>query len=237
MTATPATNTNTILITGSSRGIGLALAKQYHAAGWNVIAAARNPANSKELQQLNVYKTVQLDVSDEASILRAAKELEGEAIDVLVNNAAIGAPNTLQATTKTEFVDAFEVNVVGPFLVSRAFVPHLKAAVAVKGFATIAQITSMLGSITLSTGDLLFPAYRTTKAALNMLNNVIAHELKSDNINAVVICPGSVATDLNGHTGILQPADSAARIVKNIARANAETTGHYFSHEGGEYPW
>ncbi|TMW58994.1 hypothetical protein Poli38472_007139 [Pythium oligandrum] len=230
-----ATKTNTILITGSSRGIGLALATHYQAAGWNVIAAARNPDKSEEA--LNVYKTVQIDVADETSILRAAKELEGEAIDVLINNAGIASGGNVQTATKEELLQVFEVNAVGPFLISRAFLPHLKAAVAAKGSATIAQISSGMGSITLSTGDMLFPAYRTSKTALNMLNNQIAHEYKSEKITAIVVCPGFVDTDMNHHTGTLKPSESAAKIAQNISNATLENTGKFFNDKIEEYPW
>ncbi|TMW58984.1 hypothetical protein Poli38472_007129 [Pythium oligandrum] len=232
-----AANTNTVLITGSSRGIGLALAAEYHNAGWNVIAAARNPSASSELQALNVYKMVQLDVADEASIERAAKTLEGEAIDLIINNAGILHFNTFETETKAHLAHTFEVNVIGPFLVSRTFLPHLKAAAANKGFAKLVQISSAVGSITLNKGDHPTPNYRTSKAALNMLNMVMAHEIKKDNVMTVVQCPGFVDTEINGHNGILKTSESAAAIAKNISKLTLDDTGKFFSHEGNELPW
>ncbi|TMW59000.1 hypothetical protein Poli38472_007145 [Pythium oligandrum] len=227
----------TVLITGSSRGIGLALASHYHVAGWNVIAAARNPVNADQLKALNVYKTVQLDVSDEASVLQAAKELEGEAIDLVINNAGMAYMDSFLTATKADIIHTFEVNSVGPFLVSRAFLPHLKAAVAANGTATLAQISSGLGSIEMNKGEWLLPGYRASKSALNMFNKIISHEVKNDKITAVVLCPGFVATDLNNHAGSLQTSESAAFVVKNIARLTLEDTGKFIGHEGNEYPW
>ncbi|TMW58983.1 hypothetical protein Poli38472_007128 [Pythium oligandrum] len=229
--------TNTVLITGSSRGIGLALAAEYQAAGWNVIAAARNPAKAEQLQSLNVYKTIQLDVADEASILRAAEELNGEAIDLLINNAGIAYPDFFLTETKERLMQTLEVNTVGPFIISRAFLPHLKAAVAVNGSAKIAQISSSMGSITQSTGELLHPSYRASKTALNMLNNVIAHSVKDEKIATVVLCPGFVDTDINGHTGYLKPSESASMVAKNIANLTLEDTGKFVNHEGTTIPW
>ncbi|TMW58916.1 hypothetical protein Poli38472_007061 [Pythium oligandrum] len=110
-------------------------------------------------------------------------------------------------------------------------------SVAANGSATIAQITSGLGSIKMNTGEYLNPGYRTSKAALNMLNMVVAHEVKAHKIATVVLCPGFVATDLNGHTGILQPSQSAAMLAKNIAGVKLEETGKFISHDGNEYPW
>ncbi|TMW58989.1 hypothetical protein Poli38472_007135 [Pythium oligandrum] len=230
---------NTVLITGSSRGIGLALATYYHAAGWNVIGAARNPVTADKLKALNVYKTVQLDVVDEASILRAAKDLEGEAIDLLINNAGI-CPQTddLFTDSKADLLRTLEVNAVGPFLISRTFLPHLKAAAAIKGYAKIAQISSTLGSITLNPGEYrVFPSYRISKAALNMANSVLMHQIKADNIIAVTLCPGYVATEINDGAGLLEPSVSASMVAKVIGGVTLKESGKYYNHEGTELPW
>ncbi|TMW57218.1 hypothetical protein Poli38472_003143 [Pythium oligandrum] len=210
---------NTVLITESSRGVGLALAAEYQAAGWNIIAAARNPAKAGQLQALNVYKTIQLDVADEASILCAAEELNGEAIDLLINNAGIAYPDFFLTETKECLMQTRE------------------AAVAVNGSAKIAQISSLMGSITQSTGELLHPSYRASKTALSMLNNVIAHSVKDEKIATVVLCPGFVDTDINGHTGYLKPSESASMIAKNIANLTLEGTGKFVNHEGSTIPW
>ncbi|TMW58985.1 hypothetical protein Poli38472_007131 [Pythium oligandrum] len=231
------TNTNTVIITGSNRGIGLALAAEYHAAGWNVIAAARNPSTATELHALNVYKTIQLDVADEASILRAAQDLSGEAIDLVINNAGILHNNTFLTETKAHLAHTYEVNVIGPFLVSRAFLPHLKAAVANKGSAKLIQISSTVGSIALNNGGWGTPNYRASKSALNQLNMLITHEIKNDNIATAVLCPGYVDTTLNGNTGVLKTSESAAAVVKVIAKVTLAETGKFFSHEGKELPW
>uniref|UniRef100_K3XCT6 Uncharacterized protein n=1 Tax=Globisporangium ultimum (strain ATCC 200006 / CBS 805.95 / DAOM BR144) TaxID=431595 RepID=K3XCT6_GLOUD len=156
----------TVLITGATRGIGLTLAEHYVRLGWKVIGAVRDPAAADKL-----------DSSDEASILNAAKALEGEAIDLLINNAGILlSSGTLAATTKDDLLKQFEVNSVGPFLVTRAFIPHLKAAVAKHGSAYVAQISSVMGSIGLNFGG--YYGYRESKAAVNMINSSLAIDLK-----------------------------------------------------------
>uniref|UniRef100_K3XCQ0 NAD(P)-binding domain-containing protein n=1 Tax=Globisporangium ultimum (strain ATCC 200006 / CBS 805.95 / DAOM BR144) TaxID=431595 RepID=K3XCQ0_GLOUD len=108
----------TVLITGSSRTIGLKFAEKYVKLGWNVIGAARTPATAG--------KIVQLDTSDETSILSAVKELGDKAIDLLINNAGIYIDSgTLASTTKDDLLKQFEVNTIGPFLVTRAFTLQL----------------------------------------------------------------------------------------------------------------
>ena len=86
-----------ILVTGSNRGIGLELVKQYADAGWRVYACCRKPELASELNQLsdnNAQISVHaLDVSDTSQINVLEKELKGKAIDILLNNAGIYGPN------------------------------------------------------------------------------------------------------------------------------------------------
>ncbi|TMW59002.1 hypothetical protein Poli38472_007147 [Pythium oligandrum] len=216
----------TVLITGSSRGIGLALAAHYTAAGWGVIGAVQNPAEADKLRSLHPAKIVQLDTSDDDSIRRAAKTLDDQAIDLVINNAGIAMFDDINTVTSESMIRQFTVNAVGPFLVSRAFTPHLKAAVAKQGEAKLVHITSSLGSITRHNGTgAACPGYRTSKAALNMIHMDLTHALKTENITCAAICPGNVATDLNNYTGSLTPTESVAAVVKVIDRLKFEDTG------------
>ncbi|TMW65470.1 hypothetical protein Poli38472_008112 [Pythium oligandrum] len=234
MASTP---TKTVLITGASRGIGLALATQYQTAGWNVIGAVRNPAAADKLQALKPFKIVQLDTTDEASAQRAAKELEGVAIDILINNAGICVDEDFEAVTKESLLRQYEVNAVGPFLVTRALLSCLKSAVSATGSAKVVHITSSLGSITLYDGSIYYPGYRASKSGLNMLNAGISYKLKDEKITSVVLCPGYVATDLNNYSGVLKPEESAAAVFKVIDSLTFEDTGKYFNHEGASVAW
>ena len=97
--AYPETDSPTMLITGSNRGIGFAFAKQYAEKGWHVIATARTPEKTGDLKQLAKAhpKLVieQLDVTDLSSIAALAKKYRGKPIDVLINNAGIlGNPSS-----------------------------------------------------------------------------------------------------------------------------------------------
>lgn len=112
----PTMATKTVLITGSNRGIGFAFAQHYVKQGWNVIATARNVDSAEDLKNLKPWKLITLGTGDERSILRTAKALEGEVVDLLINNGGISIGGGLDVTTKEDMMRQFEVNTVGPFL-------------------------------------------------------------------------------------------------------------------------
>lgn len=175
-----------MLITGSNRGIGLAFARHYVKQGWNVVASARNVDAAEELQRLQPWKTITLDTGDEQSISSAAKALKGVALDVLINNSGISIGGGLDVTTKEDMMRQFEVNTVGPFLMTRAFLPNLRLAVAAHGEAFVAQITSRMGSI-VDNGSGGSYGYRASKTALNMVTQSLALDLKSEKIGCLLL--------------------------------------------------
>lgn len=178
---------------------------------------------------------MQLDATDEASVARAAADLIDEPIDLLINNAGIFGGSGFVDTTKADLLQQFEVNAVGPFLVTRAFVPHLKAAAAVRGKAFVAQISSRMGSIELNSGGSY--AYRTSKAAVNMMNASLAADLKSDNIGAFVLHPGYVMTDLTGHKGDVTTDTSVQGLVQVIESFSLADSGKFYDFTGKHLPW
>ncbi|KAG2789386.1 hypothetical protein PC129_g24256 [Phytophthora cactorum] len=103
-----ASTKKTVLIIGSTRGIGLAFVEHYTKAGWNVIGTARANSNTEKLKALGPFKVVAMDTSDEASILKAARQLDGQPIDLLINNAGIGIPCELETGTKDALMSQFE---------------------------------------------------------------------------------------------------------------------------------
>uniref|UniRef100_K3WS12 C-factor n=1 Tax=Globisporangium ultimum (strain ATCC 200006 / CBS 805.95 / DAOM BR144) TaxID=431595 RepID=K3WS12_GLOUD len=206
----------TVLITGATRGIGLTLAEHYVRLGWKVIGAVRDPAAADKL-----------DSTDEASILSAAKALEGDAIDLLINNAGIFSSDGLGSATKSELMKQFELNSVGPFLVTRAFIPHLKAAAAQRGSAFVVQISSYMGSIQQNVDGGCY-GYRASKAAVNMINSSLAIDLESNNIGAFVLHPGYVITDLTGHKGNVTTDTSVTGLVSVIDKFTLADSGKFY---------
>ncbi|EGZ06755.1 hypothetical protein PHYSODRAFT_319528 [Phytophthora sojae] len=236
----------TALITDSTRSIGLALAEYYTKNGWNVIGTARANSNTDEVAALSPFKIVMLDTSDEASILEAARQLEGVPIDLLINNAGIWVPDDFQAATKDAFMRQFEVNAVSPFLVTRALLLNLELAAKTNESAYVTQISSLVGSIgsnTTETKDFFSKAYGYTasKAALNMVTRSLAVGLRASNIGFVTLHPGYVATDMNGHQGYMEPSESAEAMAKIVANLSLEDTGKFFNADDQypvyELPW
>ncbi|ETM44805.1 hypothetical protein F441_10288 [Phytophthora nicotianae CJ01A1] len=237
----------TVLITGSTRGIGLALATHYTNAGWTVIGTARANSNTDNLAALSPFKIIVMDTTDEASVIKAARQLSGVAIDLLINNAGTGWLTQIVEPTKDMFMKLFEVNAVGAFLVSRELQSNLQLAATIHGSASIAQISSISGSLTHNSDGKFAGAfkgqcsYSTSKAALNMMTRSLAMNLRASNVIAVAVHPGYVGTDLTGNTAPLKPADAAASIANVVADLSIEDTGKFLNADPTlsitELPW
>eukprot|EP00644_Phytophthora_capsici_P005036 jgi/Phyca11/538166/estExt2_Genewise1Plus.C_PHYCAscaffold_10560 len=239
--------TKTVLITGSTRGIGLAFAEHYVKAGWNVIATARTNSNTEKLEALNPFKIVTLDTGDEATIIEAARQLEGVPIDLLINNAGVAVPADFTASTKDGLARQFEVNAIGPFLTTRALLPNLQLAAKNHGTASVVQLSSIVGSIGSLTAEsaTMFKnslyGYGASKSALNMITRSLAFELKESNIVVVAVHPGYVDTDMTGGHGPVKPVDSVTSITGFADKLKLENTGKFFNLDPqidfAELPW
>lgn len=227
------------LITGANRGLGLEFARQYLADGWQVYAACRNPASAFELRRLaedsgGRLRMLVMDVTDPASIQAAAKKLEDQAIDLLLNNAAIMGPRnqTIGNINYKAWAEVFAINTMGPVRVSEAFVEH----VARSGLKLIVTLTSGMGSIADNTsgGSIV---YRSTKAAVNMVVRSLAIDLAPRGIVCAVVNPGWVRTDMGGPNARLEPSESIGALRRVIATLGPEQSGKFFNHTGREYPW
>lgn len=225
---------STVLITGANRGIGLELARQYAAAGWDVIGCCRSPQEAGELKGLKGKVEVKaLDVGDAASIQKLAAQLKGRAIDVLLNNAGIlGRRIGFGHAESDEFLELQRVNALAPLLMAEAFIDHVAGSTQKK----ITAITSGLASIT-NVNDAASYAYRASKASLNMVMRKLAHDLKGRGVLAAAISPGWVQTDMGGSDAALKVEDSAAGIIKVIAGLDADKTGGFFGYSGDTIPW
>ncbi len=223
----------TVLITGANRGLGLEFARQYSAAGWEVIGTARKPATATDLKDLGV-RVMQLDVADAQSVAALAKALEGEPVDLLINNA--GMANRDGMDFETMDLDAVErvlaVNTIGPMRVTRALLPNLRAG----NGKQIVHITSGLGSIEENT-DGGYYGYRESKAALNMFNRSLAWKFKDEGFTCVVMSPGWVRTDMGGPEANLSPEESITGMRKVIAALTPGDTGTFQSWDGTIRAW
>lgn len=179
----------TVLITGSSSGIGKATALYFARQGWNVAATMRTPANETELGKLPNVKLFRLDVLDMASIRQAlsdARTVFG-GIDVLVNNAGYGAVGVFEAASPEQVQRQFDTNVFGVMNVIREILPYFRE----KRDGTIINVTSMGGLITFP----IYSIYHGTKWAVEGFAEALSFELRPFNIRVKNIEPGAIKTD------------------------------------------
>jgi NAD(P)-dependent dehydrogenase (short-subunit alcohol dehydrogenase family) len=181
--------TKTVLITGTSSGLGRAAAKLFQREGWNVVATMRNPAAESELNTLERALVTRLDVEDARSIASAIQAgiAEFGGIDVLVNNAGFGAFGPLEATPIETIRRQFEVNVFGVLQAIQAILPHFRSRKA----GTIVNVTSTSGRMTLPFGSL----YHGSKYAIEGITDALQFELVPLGINVKLVEPGAIKTE------------------------------------------
>ncbi len=180
--------TRTVLITGTSSGLGRAAAKLFQGKGWNVVATMRRPDAETELNALDRVLVTHLDVEDPPSIASAidAGIAAFGGIDVLVNNAGFGAFGPLEATPTDIIRRQFEVNVFGVLQAIRAILPHYRSR---KG-GTIVNVTSTSGRMTLPFGSL----YHGSKYAVEGITDALQFELVPLGIDVRLVEPGAINT-------------------------------------------
>jgi NAD(P)-dependent dehydrogenase (short-subunit alcohol dehydrogenase family) len=186
--------TKTILITGSSSGIGKATARFFHDQGWNVVATMRDPAAETELTTLDHVLVTRLDVQDPDSIAAAVAlglDRFGR-IDVLLNNAGYGAYGLLEATPAAKIRRQFDVNVIGLLETTKAVLPHFRA----NGGGTVVNVSSVGGKITFPLGTL----YHGSKFAVEGLSEALHYELAAVGVRVKIVEPGFVRTDFGGRS-------------------------------------
>ena len=238
---------NTVLVTGANRGIGFEFVRQFAEQGWHVIAGARDPEGADNLRELadghDAIDIEKLDVASVKSIDALAARLDGQTIDVLINNAGLFGEFETQAFGVIDFdqFDAFmRTNALGPLKMCEAFVPHVKASHAGK----MISITSQAGSFGLDSGGL--PGmyfYKSSKAAQNMIMRNVANDAKAHGIVVCILSPGMVNTagdDIppeRRFPGLIEPPESIAGMIGVIDRLTMEDTGSFIRYTGEHQPW
>ena len=174
------------LVTGASRGIGLATAEALAAKGAQVVRLAR----SLKPNYTEQYTDITCDVTSEPDLARAASQLagEGRTPDILVNNAGIFLPAPLLETTPEAFRQQITVNLIGPFLVLRAFLPGMLR----RGTGHIVTIGSRADHMAFANNA----AYSASKYGLRGLHEVMAVELEGTGIRATLVSPGPTDTNI-----------------------------------------
>jgi len=179
-----------VLITGCSSGIGAASARSLHRHGATVYATARRPESLVPLADEGIA-TLQLDVTDEASMTAAVSDVverEGR-VDVLVNNAGYGLYGPVEQLPMDEIRRQFDTNFFGLVRMTQLVLPHMRAA----GRGRILNISSMGGRTTLPGGAF----YHASKHAVESLSDALRVEVGPFSIDVVLIEPGPVKTAWN----------------------------------------
>ncbi|WP_027802199.1 SDR family oxidoreductase [Paraburkholderia dilworthii] len=169
----------TVLITGCSSGFGLEIARYFLAHDWNVVATMRTP-RADVLPSSERLRILALDVTDPESI-RKAVEAAGP-IDVLVNNAGVGAASPAELTPPSTVREVFETNTFGTIALTQAVLPQFRERRA----GVVVNVTS---SVTLRALPLL-AAYRASKAAVNAFTESLALEIEQFGVRARLVLPG-----------------------------------------------
>ncbi len=212
------------VITGASRGIGLALAEQLCARGDQVVATTRDDAAITGPTWLSV------DFANGASIREMAAKVDAP-LDLLVCNAGVyldklhGLDN---GYAEDLWAQSFAVNVTGVFLTVQALLPQLRAAKSAK----IAIISSRMGASNLAPGGSFI--YRASKAAAINLGRNLAAELQPERMAVGIYHPGWVQTEMGGKAADLTTEQSAKGLIARFDELTVETSGQFRNYDGSD---
>lgn len=222
--ATILINMKKILITGTSRGIGLATAKKFLAEGWLVYGASTSV--NKNLQHQN-YRHFILDLSDQISIKTCVNKIKNEnpQIDVLIDCAGVSFEPDGDEFNLSSLRKNLEVNLIGTIDLTEQIIPILSPN------GHIVLISSKMSSLDDFTGR-DYPAYRISKTALNMYVKTLADRLKTITVSA--FDPGWVKTDMGGPNAPREPEIPAGELYSLVT--SAHPSGNFW-YEGKTRSW
>ncbi len=228
------------LITGANRGIGLELARLCAARGDRVFAGCRSPEQNSELKKISVkhpgsVSILPLEITDTESVSRCLERVSAEtdALDILINNAAIfNSGESLRTFDAEKASQQWMVNAVGQVLVAQKSLDLLKAGDAPR----IVNVTSESGSVS-TMEHFRGYYYFGSKAAMNMFSRCMAWDPETTGIITIALHPGWVRTDMGGTDADLSVKESAEGILNVIGALTPEDNGKFYTWDGKEYPW
>lgn len=220
--------TNTVLITGANRGVGLALAEHYHQAGWRVIGVCRQGSDALKTVAERVIEGI--DVTQPEDVKRLAQELAGETLGVLINNAGLLRDESLGEIDFDTIREQMEINAYAPLRVCEALLSNLAEG------SKMANVTSRMGSIADNDSGGRY-GYRASKAALNAFGKSLAMDLKPKGIAVAQLHPGFVQTRMVNFGGLISPEEAARGIAARIEALTLNTTGGFWHSNGEPLPW
>ena len=227
--------TTITFITGANKGLGYETARRLTELGHTVIIGARDPGRGQAAADGLGARFVPIDVTDNASVIRAAADIEAHEghIDTLINNAGIiGRRALAEDLTGDDAELVFATNVAGIVRVTSAFLPLLRKSEA----PAVINVSSGMGSQALThdprrvESTIAAPLYTASKAAATMLTTQYAKALPGIRFNAAD--PGYTATDLNGHRGSQSVTEGTDAIVTLATEDPSAGTGRFIDRFG-----
>ncbi|WP_455222247.1 SDR family oxidoreductase [Kaarinaea lacus] len=231
---------NSVLITGSNRGLGLEWVRQYASDKWRVFATCRYPEQANDLQavasQSDNITIHRLDVTRAEELAALGNELTGEPIDILVNNAGVyheqWGQDPLGHINYDNWQHTMMVNTLGPMRVSEALIKNI----AQSKRKLIVSITSHMGSIADITSANDY-AYRSSKAALNASMKGLSIEIRTLGVGVLLLHPGWVRTRMGGDSAPLSTQQSVDGMRKLVDRFKLSRSGNFYRYDGTSMPW
>ncbi|HSK20668.1 MAG TPA: SDR family NAD(P)-dependent oxidoreductase, partial [Longimicrobiales bacterium] len=212
-----------VLVTGASSGIGLKITERLAAEGWFVYAGARKPEDMAALNAIPNVQAVQLDVTVDADIAAAVETVRdgGRGLHGVVNNAGIAVLAPLIDVEEQEMQSIVDVNVFGPYRITKAFAPMLIES---KGrVVTVSSISGILSGP-------FFGPYSMTKHAMEAFGDALAAEMSRFEVKSSLIEPGNYKSEIGRNT--TAQAEAAFERMKGTpfeeqARAMVAAMGNY----------
>jgi NAD(P)-dependent dehydrogenase (short-subunit alcohol dehydrogenase family) len=215
------------LITGAESGLGLAMTRVFIDAGSTVAALCRESSPALDALAPDIHEGV--DVTNAATVYRAAAEMGDKTIDVLINNAGIMIEDHIDRIDIAAVRGQFEVNALGPLSIALAFRKRFRRG------SRMVNISSRLGSMEDNDSGEDY-GYRMSKAAQNMLTSNLSIDLAKEDVIVAALHPGIVATSMTGGKGT--PADEVARDLKAVIDTlDASQSGQFLDRFGAQIPW
>ncbi|MFA6095278.1 MAG: SDR family NAD(P)-dependent oxidoreductase [Candidatus Paceibacterota bacterium] len=220
----------TALITGTSRGIGKALAEKFMAEGWFVVGTAVSGLN---LPNTDKFAGYDLDLSSHESISAFAEKIISEKIkiDLLINNAGVVEDEFDEAVIVSKLRKTFEVNLFGLIDLTEQLLPSVVSG------GQVFNISSTAGMLSKELRKFNYPCYKISKTALNMYTRVLAGNLAEKDIFVASVHPGWVKTDMGGAEADLVPEDAAIYIYDFAKKKKSISDSGLFWFKSEKLPW
>ena len=206
------------LVTGANRGIGLALVTLLAERGQSVVAVCRGPMPGVS-GGVRVERGI--DLTDPASCETLAERLQGMTLDVVIHNAGVLLPDSLETFRIEDLRAQLEINALAPLMLTRALLPRLESG------GKVGIVTSRMGSIGDNTSGGYY-GYRMSKAAVNMAAVSLANDLRPRGIAVGLYHPGYVRTRMTAGGGEIEPEVAARGILSHLDALSLSESGGFW---------